>query len=173
MDDEWLEKGRMEGGRKDRKVYRQDPLYGECLDHAMWLRWLTIASKFPKDQEEAVSTRRSVLPPLPTGCGDLGAGSCGSPLALGAHDLRPSGPSILRGSETSVQRRVTHLSQRQSAAPRPSETTSGTAFSCLQTPPWLEGVKVLPTSEESKFLCFSPTRSGLISRKLLNSSNPG
>lgn len=76
-------------------------------------------------------------------------------------------------NETIEQRRVTCSLQKGNSWFTSLSNHFRNCISYVQTPLWSERVNVFPKSEEFQFFCFSPTRSGLIPRKLLNSSNPG
>lgn len=83
------------------------------------------------------------------------------------------GPPVCPENETAGLGRVTCSLQRASLLPPVSQQV----IQRLRFPVFKRlcgwRVNVLPKSEESKFFWFSAARSGPISRKLLNSSNPG
>lgn len=90
----------------------------------------------------------------------LVSGSCTSFLQRGKSYIQPSERNLF--SPESI-----FSTARLLASP------AGAAVSAVQTALWFERVNVLPKSEESKFFRFPPTRSGLISRKLLKPSSLG
>lgn len=129
--------------------------------------------KLPKDQRERAY--KEVSRESREGSHLLYAHSCVvlSGLLAGshfcAHPIWDSGEE----NETFEQRRMTCAFQKENWWYTSLSNHFRNCISYVQTPMWSERVNVLPKSEGFQFFCFSPTRSGLISRKLLRFLSPG